>query len=121
MSTGSFIGDLNIALGQPPPTVMEVIKALIDGIIYELKGSGKGSRRRPAAKKTAAKRKPKMSKNNDIGVYDGGFQKKKAQTKKQSNGMDKRKQRGELIKKIMKERNVNLATASKIIKQESLM
>jgi hypothetical protein len=103
---------------QKPQSAKRLMEPML---VNKLEGHGRKPAKKTAAKKTAAKTKPKMSENNDIGVYDGGFQKKKAQTKKQSNGMDKRKQRGELIKKIMKERNVNLATASKIIKQESLI
>ncbi len=68
-------------------------------------------------------RKPKMSISQDVGVYDGGFQKKSSKVvqKKLGNGVDKRKLRGELIKKLMKEKGMSLAESSKFIKQNNLM
>lgn len=60
-------------------------------------------------------RKPKMSVDKDVGVYDGGFQ------KKMGHKIDKRKMRGKLIQKLMKEKGMSLAESSKYIKENNLM
>jgi hypothetical protein len=70
---------------------------------------------KPQPKKRTYRKK--IVENDDIGIYDGGLQKKKSnQPKKQakpSNGVDKRKQRGEIVRRLIKEEGMSFGEASK--------
>ena len=61
-------------------------------------------------------RKSKIVESNDVGIYDGGLQNKSSKPKKQakpSNGVDKRKLRGEIVRRLMKEEGMSFGEASK--------
>jgi hypothetical protein len=74
--------------------------------------------KKPIKQKRPARVKKETS--SDVGIYKGG--KRKRQPKgKSTTGNDKRKLRGQMISKIMKEQGVNLATASKMIKEKGLI
>ena len=65
-----------------------------------------------------------LKENKDIGIYHGGSSKSKPKPKakpKPKNGVQSRRdKRNDKVREIMKERNVNLCTASKIVKDENL-
>ena len=73
-----------------------------------------------------------LKENKDIGIYRGGSSKSKpkpkakpkpkprAKPKPKNEVQSRRDKRNDKVREIMKERNVNLCTASKIVKDENL-
>lgn len=111
---------LEEVIGPVAPVVTNIASKAARNYVKKKTGYGKPSKvTRPAPVRKP--RKTKMVESSEVGIYDGGLQKSKAKPKKSVGGVDKRKMRGALIKKLMKEKKLSLASASKYIKENNLM
>lgn len=125
---GKYLGSM---VGQPAlgATVANIArKELKKQTGYGVKSGGQKSALGSNLMESLGQKKGKGVKSGGIAMYEGSGIKSGGMSGVRSGGgvksggaTDKRKKRGEMIKKVMKEKGMNLAQASKYIKENNLV